>query len=62
MQRKSPTLRADWHLRGRISLRHLRLVTVLDEARTLSETAHRLATTQPAISRMLSEVEDIVGR
>jgi DNA-binding transcriptional LysR family regulator len=62
MQKRSPTLRADWHLRGRLSLRHLRLVTVLDEARTLSETAHRLATTQPAISRMLSEVEGIVGR
>ncbi|HWL28832.1 MAG TPA: LysR family transcriptional regulator [Burkholderiaceae bacterium] len=55
-------MRSGWHLRGRLSLRHLRLVTVLDEARTLSETAQRLATTQPAVSRMLAEVEQIVGR
>lgn len=62
MQRPSLKLRPDWHLRGRLRLRHLRLVTILDEVRNLSETAQQLATTQPAASRMLAEVEEIVGR
>lgn len=54
-------LRADWYLRGRLRLRHLRLLVVMDDVRNVGEAARRMATTQPAVSRMLAELEDMVG-
>lgn len=50
----------EWYLRGRLRLRHLKLVKVLDETRNIGEAAQRMATTQPAISKMLAELEAIV--
>lgn len=50
-----------WYLRSRLRLRHLQLVADLDETHHLGETARRMATTQPAISKMLAELEDLMG-
>jgi DNA-binding transcriptional LysR family regulator len=60
MQHLGP-LGANWYLRGRLGLRHLRLLVVLDETRNVGEAARRLATTQPAVSKMLADLEDMVG-
>lgn len=57
---KSQGLSQEWYLRGRLRLRHLKLVKVLDETRNIGEAAQRMATTQPAISKMLGELESIV--
>ena len=48
-------------LRSNIKLRHLQLVVALDEFRHLGRTAEFLSVTQPAVSKMLSEVESMLG-
>lgn len=47
--------------RSNLKLRHLQLVVALDEFRHLGRTAEFLAVSQPAVSRMLSEVEAMLG-
>lgn len=47
-------------LRSNIKLRHLQLVVALDEFRHLGKTAAFLKVTQPAVSKMLTEVEDML--
>ncbi|WP_380058279.1 LysR family transcriptional regulator [Falsihalocynthiibacter sp. SS001] len=49
-------------LLNRIQLRHLRLIHTIGEVGQLSIAAQRLAITQPAASRMLSELEKMVGQ
>lgn len=44
-----------------ISIRQLRLVTVLGRELNLSRTAEVLCTTQPAVSRSLAQLEDTLG-
>lgn len=44
-------------LRSNIKLRHLQLMVALDEFRHLGRTAEFLSVTQPAVSKMLTEVE-----
>ncbi|XRC91520.1 LysR family transcriptional regulator [Ottowia sp. VDI28] len=56
-----PGLRENWYLRGRLRLRHLKLVVDLEETHHVGETARRLATTQPAVSKMLAELEALMG-
>lgn len=51
----------DRALRSNIKLRHLQLVVALDEFRHLGRTAEFLAVTQPAVSKMLVEVEEMLG-
>lgn len=51
----------DRALRSNIKLRHLQLVVALDEFRHLGRTAEFLSVTQPAVSKMLSEVEAMLG-
>jgi DNA-binding transcriptional LysR family regulator len=46
---------------GRLKLRHLRLIDAIAAARSLSEAALRLNITQPAASKGLREIEDILG-
>ena len=41
---KSQGLSQEWYLRGRLRLRHLKLVKVLDETRNIGEAAQRMAT------------------
>lgn len=48
-------------LRSNIKLRHLQLIVALDEFRHLGKTAEFLSVTQPAVSKMLSEVEQMLG-
>lgn len=48
-------------LRSNIKLRHLQLVVALDQFRHLGRTAEFLSVSQPAVSRMLAEVENMLG-
>ncbi len=48
-------------LTNRLQWRHLRLIHAIDEHGQLSVAAERLSITQPAASRMLAEVETMVG-
>ena len=50
----------DRALRSNLKLRHLQLVVALDEFRHLGRTAEFLRVSQPAISKMLTEVEDML--
>ncbi|WP_374663865.1 LysR substrate-binding domain-containing protein [Ramlibacter sp.] len=52
----------DRALRSNIKLRHLQLVVALDEFRHVGRTAEFLSVTQPAVSRMLGEVEAMLGQ
>ena len=52
---------AEHLLRTRLKLRHLNLIVALDDHRKLHRAAADLKLTQPAASKMLSEVERIVG-
>ncbi|MBO1113604.1 LysR substrate-binding domain-containing protein [Bordetella petrii] len=47
--------------RSNLKLRHLQMVVALDEFRHLGRTAEFLAVSQPAVSRMLAEVEAMLG-
>lgn len=44
-----------------LKIKHLRLISAIAESGQLCRAAEMLATTQPAASRMLSEIENIVG-
>jgi DNA-binding transcriptional LysR family regulator len=48
-------------LRGGLKLAHMRLVVALDDHAKVSAAAHVLNISQPAASRMIAEVEDILG-
>jgi hypothetical protein len=47
-------------LRSNIKLRHLQLVVALDQFRHLGRTAEFLSVSQPAVSKMLGEVESML--
>ncbi|RYF76209.1 MAG: LysR family transcriptional regulator, partial [Comamonadaceae bacterium] len=47
--------------RSNLKLRHLQLVVALDEFRHLGRTAEFLSVSQPAVSRMLVEVENMLA-
>lgn len=51
----------DRALRSNIKLRHLQLIAALDEFRHLGRTADFLLVSQPAISKMLMEIENMLG-
>ncbi|MGB5559248.1 MAG: LysR substrate-binding domain-containing protein [Paracoccaceae bacterium] len=48
-------------LLNRLQWRHLRLIQAIEVHRQLSVAAERLAMTQPAASRMLAEIEGVIG-
>ena len=48
-------------LRSNVKLRHLQLLVALDQFRHLGRTAEFLSVSQPAVSKMLSEVENMFG-
>ncbi|EJL87329.1 transcriptional regulator [Polaromonas sp. CF318] len=50
----------DRALRSNIKLRHLQLLVALDQFRHLGRTAEFLSVSQPAVSKMLSEVESML--
>ena len=49
------------NLATRLTLKHLRLIAAVAEHRQLSLAAHALAVTQPAASRSLAEIEQLIG-
>ncbi|RLK38634.1 LysR substrate-binding domain-containing protein [Cupriavidus plantarum] len=51
----------DRAFRSNIKLRHLQLLVALDEFRHLGRTAEFLSVSQPAISKVLAEVEKMLG-
>ncbi|MGO4303328.1 LysR substrate-binding domain-containing protein [Cupriavidus sp. RAF12] len=51
----------DRALRSNIKLRHLQLLVALDEFRHLGRTAEFLSVSQPAVSKVLAEVEKMFG-
>lgn len=48
-------------LRSNIKLRHLQLLVALDQFRHLGRTAEFMSVSQPAVSKMLTEVESMLG-
>jgi len=57
MKRLAP----NWFSRARLKLRHLQLLAALDETRNLNRAAQALGITQPAASKLLAEIERMVG-
>jgi DNA-binding transcriptional LysR family regulator len=57
----STRLSQEWFLRSRLKLRHLRLAVELDEHRNLHRAAEALNIAQPAASKLLGELEGILG-
>ncbi|MBB4067226.1 helix-turn-helix domain-containing protein [Gellertiella hungarica] len=53
---------ADALLQRGLKLSHLRLLEALSESSQISDAARRLGIAQPAASRLLGEIERIVGR
>ena len=51
----------DWFARFRLKLRHLQLLAAVDETRNLNRAAQGLGITQPAASKLLAEIEQMVG-
>ena len=48
-------------LRSSLKLRHMRLVVALEEHGQISAAAHMMNISQPAASRMIAEIEGILG-
>ncbi|HWL79762.1 MAG TPA: LysR family transcriptional regulator [Roseomonas sp.] len=57
----SRRLAPNWFARSRLKLRQLQLLVALDETRNLHRAALGLGITQPAASKLLAEVEQMVG-
>jgi DNA-binding transcriptional LysR family regulator len=55
-------LASEWFLRSRLKLRHLRLVVLLDEHRNLHRAAEVMNIAQPAASKLLAEIEEILSQ
>ncbi len=49
------------HLEQRLKIRHLRVIEALDQHKSLLRASKALRVSQPALSRTLQEVEEIVG-
>ncbi|MCS4503626.1 HTH-type transcriptional regulator GbpR [wastewater metagenome] len=54
-------LPADWFLRVRLKLRHMQLFVALDEYRNINRAAASLNMSQPAASKLLSDLEHLLG-
>lgn len=54
-------LSPDWFLRVRLKLRHLQLFVALDECRNLHRAATKLGMSQPAASKLLGDLEHLLG-
>ena len=59
---RAPSLLSpDWFIRARLKLRHLQLLAALDEQRNLARAATSLSITQPAASKLLADIEAMLG-
>ena len=52
---------SDWYLRSRLKMRQVRLLVALDEHRNMHRAAASLAMTQPAATRLLGDLEKLLG-
>ena len=52
---------SDWYLRSRLKVRQLLLLVALDEHRNMHRAAASVAMTQPAATRMLADLERLLG-
>lgn len=52
---------SNWFIRARLKTRQLLLLVALDEERNIHRTAEALLMTQPAASKLLKELEDMLG-
>jgi DNA-binding transcriptional LysR family regulator len=52
---------ADPFLRSRLKLRHVQLVVAVDDLRSIHKAAARLRMTQPAATKLLSDLEHVLG-
>ncbi|MDP9109984.1 MAG: LysR family transcriptional regulator [Pseudomonadota bacterium] len=52
---------ANWFMRARLKTRQLLLLVALDDERNIHRAADRLHTTQPAASKQLKDLEDVLG-
>lgn len=59
--RPSPRLPPDWFLSARLKFRHLQLFVALDDCRNLHRAAERLGMSQPAASKLLGDLEGLLG-
>jgi DNA-binding transcriptional LysR family regulator len=55
------TVPADWYLRSRLKMRHLRLMIAIDEHRNMHKASAALGMTQPAATRLLKDLERLLG-
>lgn len=51
----------DWFLRSRLKMRHIHLVVAVDELRSIHKAAAALRMTQPAATKLLSDLERVLG-
>src|SRR5262247_2730960 len=51
----------DWYLRSRLKMRQVRLLVALDEHRNVHRAAASIAITQPAATRLLGDLEKLLG-
>ncbi|MBP8866502.1 MAG: LysR family transcriptional regulator [Propionivibrio sp.] len=50
------------HIKSRLHMRHLRLLSALSEEGSLRRTAEKLAITQPGATKILQEIEELLGQ
>ncbi|KAF1050214.1 LysR substrate-binding domain-containing protein [Xylophilus sp.] len=60
MDSPSPVSSEPWYLRSRLKMRHLLLLVALDEEGNIHRAAEVLSVTQPAASKMLRELEQML--
>ncbi len=51
----------DWFLRSRLKMRHVHLVVAVDDLRSIHKAAARLRMTQPAATKLLSDLEHVLA-
>ena len=55
------TVLPDWYLRSRLKMRQILLLVALDDHRNIHKAAANMAMTQPAATRMLGDLERLLG-
>jgi len=55
------TVAPDWFLRSRLKMRHIHLVVAVDELRSIHKAAAALRMTQPAATKLLSDLERVLA-
>lgn len=50
----------DWFLRSRLKMRHVQLLVAIDDHRSIHKAAAGLSMTQPAATKLLSDLEDLL--